>query len=81
MNGADRVRHFGNMVGATDSLDCRYKRSMLIGYVIKLMIKYGYPQSKALLRLFNAPCCSFYGSSLWGLVLYSTFGEFCTYEI
>ena len=42
MNGniiecADNVRHLGNFVDLTlsDSLDCRYKRSMFIGYVNK----------------------------------------------
>ena len=32
---ADNVRHLGNFVDAalSDSLDCRYKRSMFIGYV------------------------------------------------
>ena len=47
MNGniiecADNVRHLGNFVDVTlsDSLDCRYKRSMFIGYVKKLINKY-----------------------------------------
>ena len=40
MNGniiewADNVRHLGNFVDValSDSLDCRYKRSMIMGYV------------------------------------------------
>ena len=74
MNGniiewADNVRHLGNFVDATlsDSVDCRYKRSMFIGYVNKLISKFGYLQPKVLLNLFNTYCCSFYGSSIWGL--------------
>ena len=49
MNGniiewVDNVRHIGNFVDATlsDSLDCRYKRSMFIGYVNKLISKFGH---------------------------------------
>ena len=44
MNGnviewADNVRHLGNFVEVTpsDSLDCRYKRTLFIGYVNKLI--------------------------------------------
>ena len=74
MNGniiewADNVRHLGNFVDATlsDSVDCRYKRSMFIGYVNKLISKFGHLQPKVLLNLFNTYCCSFYGSSIWRL--------------
>ena len=56
MNGniiewADNDRHLGNFVDATlsDSLDCRYKRSMFIGYVNKLISKFGHLQPKVLL--------------------------------
>ena len=72
MNGntiecADNVRHIGNFVDATlsGSLDCRYKRSMFIGYVNKLISKSRHLQRKVLLNLFTY-CCSFYGSSTWG---------------
>ena len=50
MNGniidwADNIRHLGNLVDATlsDSLDCRYKRSMFIGYVIIIIYIVQYP--------------------------------------
>ena len=71
---ADNVRHIGNFVDATlsDSVDCRYKRSMFIGYVNKLISKFGHLQPNVLLNLFNTYCCSFYGSSTWcyiGMVL------------
>ena len=74
MNGniiewAHNVRHFGNLVDVTlsDSLDCRYKRSMFIWYVNKLISKFGHLQPKVLLNLFNIYRCSFYGSSTGGM--------------
>ena len=74
MNGniiewADNVRYLGNFVDVTlsDSLDCRCKRSMFIGYVNKLISKFGHLQPKVLLNLFNTYWCSFYGSPTWGL--------------
>ena len=74
MNGnvierADNVRHHGNFVYATltDSLDCRYKRSICIGYVNNLISKFRHVQPKALLNLFNTYWCSSYGSYTWGL--------------
>ena len=74
MNGntiqwADNVRHLSNFVDVaqSDSLDCGYKRSMFIGYVNKLISKFGHLQPKVLLNLFNTYCCSFYGSLTWGL--------------
>ena len=74
MNGniiewVDNVRYLGNFVDATlsDSVDCRYNRSMFICYVNKLISKFGHLQPKVLLNLFNTYCCSFYGSSTWGL--------------
>ena len=65
MNGdiiewADNVRHLGN------SVDCRYKSSMFIGYVNKLISQFGYLQPKVLLNLFNTYCCYLYGASAWG---------------
>ena len=73
MNGniiewADNVRHLGNFVDATlsDSVDCRFKRSMFIGYVNKLISKFAHLQPKLLLNLFNT-YWFFYGSSTWGL--------------
>ena len=69
MNGniiewADNVRHLGNFVVVTlsDSVDCRYKRSMFNGYVNKFISKFGHLQPKVLLNLFNTYCCPFYGS-------------------
>ena len=64
---ADNVRHLGNFVDValSDSLDCRYKRSMFIGYVNKLISKFGHLQPNVLLNLFNTYCCSFYGSPTW----------------
>ena len=51
MNGftvqwSESVRHLGNCVDSTlsDSLDCRYKRSMFIGNVGKLISKFGHLQ-------------------------------------
>ena len=43
-----------NFVDATlsDSVDCRYKHSMFIGYVNKLISKFGHLQPKVLLNLF-----------------------------
>ena len=62
MNGntielAESVRHLGNFVDPVlpDSLDCRYKRPMFIGYANK----FGHLQAKVLLNLFNSYCCSF----------------------
>ena len=40
---------------------------MFIGYVNKLISKFGHLQPKVLLKLFNTYCCSFYGSSTLGL--------------
>ena len=42
----DNVRRLGNFVDATlsDSSDCRYKRSIFIGYVNKLISKFGHLQ-------------------------------------
>ena len=59
---ADNVRHLGNFVDVTlsDSLACRYKRSMSLGYVNKLISKFGHMQPKVVLNLFNTYCCSFY---------------------
>ena len=63
MNGntielADNVRHLGNFVDValSDSLDCRYTRSMFIGYVNKLINKFVHLQPKVLLNLFNTYC-------------------------
>ena len=63
------LRHLGNFVDValSDSLVYRYKRSMFIGYVNKLISKFGHLHPKVLLNLFNTYCCSFYGSSTWGL--------------
>ena len=57
----DSVRHLGNFVDAIlpDSLEGR----LFIGYVNK----FGHVQPKVLLNLLNTYCCSFYGSSIWGL--------------
>ena len=44
MEWADNLRHLGNFVDValSDSLDCRCKRSMFIGYVNKLISKFGH---------------------------------------
>ena len=39
---------------------------MFIGYVNKLISKFGHLQPKVLLNLFHTYCCSFYGFSTWG---------------
>ena len=59
------MRHLGNFVDSTlsDSLDCRYKRSMFIGYVNKLISKFGHLQPHILINLFKAYCC--FLSSPW----------------
>ena len=51
----DSVRHPGNFVDATlsDTMDCRYKHLMFIGYINKLISKFGHLQPKVLLNLFN----------------------------
>ena len=66
---ADEVKHLGNIVQSSlsDDGDCRFKRSMFIGYVNKLISKFGHLQPDVLINLFNTYCCSFYGSSLWHL--------------
>ena len=60
MNGftvqwSESVRHIGNFVDSTlsDSLDCRYKRSMVFGYVNKLISKLGHLQPHILLLFFG----------------------------
>ena len=52
---SDSVRHISNFVDSTlsDSLDCRYKRSMFIGYVNKLLRKFGHLQPHILINLFK----------------------------
>ena len=59
---SESVRHLGNLVDSTlsDSLDCRYKQSMFIGYVNKLIIKCGHLQPHILINLFKTYCCSFF---------------------
>ena len=61
MNGnisewAANVKLLGNFVDATlsDSLDCRYKRLMFIGYVNKLISKFGHLQPKVVFRQINS---------------------------
>ena len=43
----------GNFVDSTlsDSLDCRFKRSMFIGYVNKVISKFGHLQPHILIKL------------------------------
>ena len=55
---ADNVRHLGNFIDATlsDSVDYIYKRSMFIGYVNKLISKFGHLQPKVLLNLTDTYC-------------------------
>ena len=59
---SESVRHLGNFVDSTlsDSLDCRYKQSMFIGYVNKLISKLGHLQPHILINLFKTYCCSFF---------------------
>ena len=66
---SESVRHLGNIVDSTqsDSLDCRYKRSMFIGYVNKLISKFGHLQPHILINFLKTYCCSFFGSSTWRL--------------
>ena len=66
MNGftvqwSECVRHLGNFVDSTlsDLLDCTHKRSMFIGYVNKLISKFGHLQPHILINLFKTYCCSF----------------------
>ena len=65
----EEVKHLGNIVqcSPSDAADCRFKRSIFIGYVDKLISKFGHLQPDVLINLFNTFCCSFYGSSLWDL--------------
>ena len=54
----------------SDSLDCRYKRSMFIGYVNKLISKFGnlQPHNYIILKnLFKTYCCFCFFSSTWRL--------------
>ena len=66
---ANEVKHLGNIVQSSlsDDGDCKFKRSMFIGYVNKLISKFGHLQPDVLINLFNTYCCSFYGPSLWQL--------------
>ena len=66
---SEGVRHLGNLVDFTlsDSLDCRYKRSLFIGYFNKLISKFGHLQPHILINIFKIYCCSFFGSSTWRL--------------
>ena len=66
MNGftvqwSESVRHLGNFVDSTlsGSLDCRYKRSMFIEYVSKLICKFGHLQPH-IDKLLKTYCCSFF---------------------
>ena len=56
---SESVRHLGNLVDFTlcGSLDCRYKRSMFIGYVNKLIRKFGHLQPHISMNLFETYCC------------------------
>ena len=65
---ANEVKHLGNIVQSSlsDDGDCGLS-SMFIGYVNKLISKFGHLQPDVLINLFNIYCCSFYGSSLWHL--------------
>ena len=59
---SESVRHLGNFVDSTqsDSLDCRYKRSMFIGYGNKLISKFGHLKPHLLINLFKTYCCYFF---------------------
>ena len=59
MQWSDIVRHLGNFVDSTlsDSLDCRYNRLMFIGYVNKLISKFGHLQPHILINVFKAYFC------------------------
>ena len=63
---SESVRHLGNFAESTlsDSLDCRYKQSMFIGYVNKLISKFGHLQPHILINLFKTYCCSFFTNVL-----------------
>ena len=52
---ANEVKHLGNIVQSSlsDDGDCRFKRSMFIGYVNKLISKFGHLQPDVLINLFN----------------------------
>ena len=65
----NEAKHLGNIVQSSlsDDGNCRFKCSMFIGYVNKLISKFGHLQQDVLINLFNTYCCSFYGSSLWHL--------------
>ena len=55
MQWSESVKHLGNLVDSTlfDSLDCRYKRSMFIGYVNKRISKFCHLQPHILINLFK----------------------------
>ena len=56
---SESVRHLGNLVDSTLSdLDCRYKRSMFLGYVNKRKSKF-HLQAHILINLYKTYCCSF----------------------
>ena len=63
---ANKVKHLGNIVQSSlsDDADCRFKRSMFIGYVNKLISKFSHLQPDVLINLFSTFWCSFYGSRL-----------------
>ena len=60
----EKVRHLGNIIDkdCTELADCVFKNSMFIGYVNKLR---RHLQTRVLITLFKAYCCSLYGSQLW----------------
>ena len=66
---SENVRYLGNLVDSTlsDSLDCRYTRSMFIGYANKYISKFDHLRPHILINLFKTYCCFVFGSSTWRL--------------
>ena len=56
---ANEVKHHSNILQSSLSNDgdCRFKRSMFIGYVNRLISKFGHLQPDVLINLFNTYCC------------------------
>ena len=75
----DQIRHLGNYIDLkmNDEIDCRYKKSVFIGHVNKLVVNFSHLQVPVLTRLFKTYCTSFYASQMWQInTVY--FDKICT---
>ena len=80
---ANEVKHLGNYVQSNldDSRDIRYKRSVFIGSVNKLISNFHFVSYEVMCRLFLTHCMSFYGSQMWQLSSSGLRALFTTWNI